>query len=709
MEPSRSSSRLRENVKTKFKNTSNTPLTVDDDDDFVSPPPGINIPGNKQGVLDAGQKSKYTKSTASRMQHDCSKGMTVGGQKEVTKKLGPIQDDKRLEKRVNTKKTVTETSGVRKGKMKVIDKSNTKKRKDAEKKRNPAVKKRKLGKNEGTNKVIEIGSSSKPSKKDKIDENKGCDVDKKTYPPGFRTLTTRMTPGKLSLTLKTLSDVQKEAVKKMGLKVNNGWINITKELVHDIIGLPMGGENIKELESCAYNDPVLQQWKAQYPKKLYSAKAYSRLINETKEDDIIVKVPVNILKKGRPFIKYVRSIHLDDIQKEEIKQNKLGMGEIEKRCSENFDTSNDDTDLQEIQNMFGDVEAYCAVIEVGYNKIVSEKINLEKALTDGLEKYPESGLLKEWLHKKNMLFNEEDEIVDEDLHENEEDGDDIEKSDDRDEGQKEKQIESHNSEHVPGVGMESNLNVNVINTDVSRVGEYQAKEHLADREVYDTPTSIAQIESEDISATQFFEDPAVLEQVIDVLDKSSEKDYKSKVSESAKVEGNVENERIIENVTSRVLDKGKNILTELDHAAGVGEDGVKGKRKLKVTNPFKSPFMKRTINITDKLKKEEINFCNAIFTSDIDHKDVGLVFFPIVARDNYYLLCFDLRRPFYYIIDHLQRKGNQQSSYGRVPQIVKDKVMLESEAYDNLDLWEKTIKLDEYAKSKKKKKPRKKA
>lgn len=134
-----------------------------------------------------------------------------------------------------------------------------------------------------------------------------------------------MTPGKLSLTLKTLSDVQKEAVKKMGfgsllgmnldtipgklnymlvdnydptrnrLKVNNRWINITKELVHDVMGLPMGGENIKELESCAYNDPVLQQWKAQYPKKLYSAKAYSRLINETEEDDIMFRLNFLIL------------------------------------------------------------------------------------------------------------------------------------------------------------------------------------------------------------------------------------------------------------------------------------------------------------------------------------------------------------------------------------------------------------------------------
>ncbi|KAI3497009.1 hypothetical protein L1887_39389 [Cichorium endivia] len=569
MEPSRSSSRFRENVKTKFKNTSNTPLTVDDDDDFVSPAPGINIPGNKQGVLDAGQKPKFTKSTASRMQQDCSKGKAVGGQKEVTKILGPIQDDKGLEKRVNTKKTVTETSGERKGKMKVVDKSNTKNRKDAEKKRNPPVKKRKLGGNEGTNKL--------------------------TY--------------------------------------------------------------------------------------VYS-----------------VKVPVNNLKKGRPFIKYGRSIHLDDIQKEEIKQNKLGMGEIEKRCSENFDTSNDDTDLQEIQNMFGNVEAYCAVIELGYNKIVSEKLNLEKALSDGLEKYPESGVLKEWLHKKNMLFKEEDEIVDEDLHENEEDEDDVEKSDDRDEGQKEKQIESHKSEHVVGVGMESNLNLNVINTDGSRVGEYQAKEDMADRRVYDTPKSFAQIESEDISATQFFEDPAVLEQVIDVLDKSSEKYYKDKVSESAKVEGHVENERIIENVTSRVLDKGKNILTELDHAAGVGEDG----------NAYLMDENELEIN-RRRLFVDQMLLYIGNFEINPKFRDVGLVFFPIVARDNYYLLCFDLRRPFYYIIDHLKRNGNQQSSYGRVPQIVKDKVMLESEAYDNLDLWEKTIKLDEYAKSKKKKKQMKKA
>ncbi|KAI3723997.1 hypothetical protein L2E82_35761 [Cichorium intybus] len=75
----------------------------------------VNIAGTKQGVVDAGQKPKFTKSTASRMQQDQSKGMPVGGQKEVTKKLDSVKVEKLLEKRVNTGKTVTATSGVGKG------------------------------------------------------------------------------------------------------------------------------------------------------------------------------------------------------------------------------------------------------------------------------------------------------------------------------------------------------------------------------------------------------------------------------------------------------------------------------------------------------------------------------------------------------------------------------------------------------------------
>ncbi|KAI3525918.1 hypothetical protein L1887_05051 [Cichorium endivia] len=71
---------------------------------------GVNIAGIKEGVVDAGQKPKYS-----------------------------IQVEKVLDKRVNTGKTITASSGVSKGKTKVVDKSNTKKRKDAEKPSNKAL------------------------------------------------------------------------------------------------------------------------------------------------------------------------------------------------------------------------------------------------------------------------------------------------------------------------------------------------------------------------------------------------------------------------------------------------------------------------------------------------------------------------------------------------------------------------------------------
>ncbi|KAI3496567.1 hypothetical protein L1887_38932 [Cichorium endivia] len=367
------------------------------------------------------------------------------------------------------------------------------------------------------------------------------------------------------------------------LKVNKEWIMISEELVHDMMGLPMGGENIKKLESYAYDDPVLQQWKAQFPRKL--TYVYS------------VKVPVNDSKKGKLFIRYVRTSHLEEIEVEEINQNMLGMGDIEQRIVADGETSNTDIDLQQVQREYGNVEAYCAVVELGYNKIVFEKMNLEKALNDGLEKFPDNGILKEWLNKKRMLFNEDDEIMDEDLDENEEDGDDVRKNDEGDEGEKDKDIESNIAEHVTsgdivGLDMASDVNVNVQITDRSRVGEYQAEEHILEKEVYDIPKTVAHGECAYYSGTQFLEDPVVLEQVLDVSDKTSERYYEGHVSRSGKMEGNLENESGIGNVTSRVLDKGKNILTNLDNADEVDEDDVKGKRRVKVSQPLKSPFVK---------------------------------------------------------------------------------------------------------------------
>ncbi|KAI3701193.1 hypothetical protein L2E82_45842 [Cichorium intybus] len=116
-----------------------------DNDDFVSPPPGVHKAGSKEGVADEGpiskskdgsegSKTKFTKNTASRLARQQPKGLTVAGDDEVNKNQGYIQGEKVVEENVNTEKVVAETSN-KKGKMKMTEISKTKKRKVAEKER----------------------------------------------------------------------------------------------------------------------------------------------------------------------------------------------------------------------------------------------------------------------------------------------------------------------------------------------------------------------------------------------------------------------------------------------------------------------------------------------------------------------------------------------------------------------------------------------
>ncbi|CAH1418473.1 unnamed protein product [Lactuca virosa] len=72
---------------------------------------------------------------------------------------------------------------------------------------------------------------------------------------------------------------------------------------------------------------------------------------------------------------------------------------------------------EDICRLYGDIEVFAAVVEHNYGKVLAEKSNMEVALKYGLEKFHDSKVLKEWLIKKNELFNEND-FVKENEHEN---------------------------------------------------------------------------------------------------------------------------------------------------------------------------------------------------------------------------------------------------------------------------------------------------
>ncbi|KAL4590698.1 hypothetical protein LXL04_003639 [Taraxacum kok-saghyz] len=124
---------------------------------------------------------------------------------------------------------------------------------------------------------------------------------KKEYPPGNRRLPTRMTLGRMTEAVKSLSMVQQQCVIRMGFEsflkldiAEHGSIKMTKQLIHDVLGLPNGGSLIGELEACEDSNNTIAEWKSQYKndnnKYTYNRKAYLKAIQSSITDDLIFQL-----------------------------------------------------------------------------------------------------------------------------------------------------------------------------------------------------------------------------------------------------------------------------------------------------------------------------------------------------------------------------------------------------------------------------------
>lgn len=71
------------------------------------------------------------------------------------------------------------------------------------------------------------------------------------------------------------------------IQLDNTIITVTKELIYDVMTFMCGGLDIMQLDGCAKDNAILQEWKTQYPRKKYSSKAYfkkNRRIARIKHD-----------------------------------------------------------------------------------------------------------------------------------------------------------------------------------------------------------------------------------------------------------------------------------------------------------------------------------------------------------------------------------------------------------------------------------------
>ncbi|CAI9290127.1 unnamed protein product [Lactuca saligna] len=141
----------------------------------------------------------------------------------------------------------------------------------------------------------------------------------KDHPEGYRRLVTRMTPGRISSVVKVMSPTQKNAIVSMGfgslhididttlgllnyylldhydldssrLVLENMVIRITKDTLHEMLGLPNAGEDFLRLSSCDKDNEVLQEWKGQYDKKGFNGEEYLKMIKNTKQDSLMFRL-----------------------------------------------------------------------------------------------------------------------------------------------------------------------------------------------------------------------------------------------------------------------------------------------------------------------------------------------------------------------------------------------------------------------------------
>ncbi|CAI9268925.1 unnamed protein product [Lactuca saligna] len=70
------------------------------------------------------------------------------------------------------------------------------------------------------------------------------------------------------------------------LVLENMVITITKDTIHNMLGLPNVGEDLLNMNSCEKDNEVLLEWNNQYDKKGFNGEEYLKMIKNTKQDSL---------------------------------------------------------------------------------------------------------------------------------------------------------------------------------------------------------------------------------------------------------------------------------------------------------------------------------------------------------------------------------------------------------------------------------------
>ncbi|KAI3740524.1 hypothetical protein L2E82_30992 [Cichorium intybus] len=150
-------------------------------------------------------------------------------------------------------------------------------------------------------------------------------------------------------------------------------------------------------------------------------------------------------------------------------------------------SSKPDVDIDEMVKYFADEETFCAIVDIGFKKILKEKENMEIALSARLAKFPESEMLISWKNKITHMFYGET------------DSEDIESHDKGNENWNDETYESPKK-----------------NEEIEKV-----EDEIQLDDLYKTPLQAVNettVDTLSMTASQFFDLPGVAEEVIQLVD-----------------------------------------------------------------------------------------------------------------------------------------------------------------------------------------------
>ncbi|CAH1422664.1 unnamed protein product [Lactuca virosa] len=198
---------------------------------------------------------------------------------------------------------------------------------------------------------------------------------------------------------------------RMVLNLHHGDIPINRQVIHEMLGLPLENVTIKSMAYREVTDDTITVWKKQFDDEdNIRPRAVQQVIMQTTRADLLFKVNIFVLLCNT--LGQSMSMGTCDLSMLSKVTKDLDLSDID-WCGYVFDCLKETKSAWNPNSKKGFyvgpiilLLTTISTIKEMHDMLVQQKKVLEDKINDAVKKYPKNQLVKEWKNKVNDLFNE---------------------------------------------------------------------------------------------------------------------------------------------------------------------------------------------------------------------------------------------------------------------------------------------------------------